>query len=102
MHEAQINRMVREMRKRKVKSWEFMVNMYITSPHRRLTDIRNRGIEVESERVIGKDGKLTAVKQYWIKRKPRGHKKPEQAMEYEEVPHSNFFVDKISKLRRVI
>jgi hypothetical protein len=98
--DAQVKRMVKEMRKRKVKSWEFMRYMYITSPHRRMTDIRERGIEIEQERVTDENGKLTMVKQYWIKRRPRGQKRPEQAMEYEDMPKSNWFMHKSQELNK--
>lgn len=64
----QRKKMIKEMRKRKVKNYEFM-NMYILSYTKRISEIRNSGITVNIERVYDESGKATNTFQYWIPRK---------------------------------
>lgn len=69
---TQQQRMIREMRKRKVKNYEF-AKMYIMSYTKRISEIRDKGIIVNKERVYDSNGKATGVFQYWIPRKRRVH-----------------------------
>ena len=64
MKESQCKRMIKLMKTRKVKNHEFM-RMYILSYTKRISDIRQMGINVESQRVY-KDGKATGTFEYWI------------------------------------
>lgn len=82
MSEIQTNRMIREMKKRKVKNWEF-AQMGILSYNRRIKDIRERGFTISMHRLYDNNGKATGTFVYWIPRNRK--KKPEEAMEYENV-----------------
>ena len=79
--EAQTVRLIRELKKRKVKNYEF-ARMHILSHTRRIKDIRERGFTVSMERLYDANGKATGVFEYWIPRKAKGHKRPEDAMTY--------------------
>ena len=80
MTEIQINRMIKEMKARKVKNYEF-ARMGILSHTRRIKDIREKGINVEMQRIY-KDGKATGTFEYWI---PKSR--------------SNWFANKLASLK---
>jgi hypothetical protein len=78
--------MIKEMRKRKVKNFEFM-KMYILSYTKRISEIRESGVTVNKERLYDKNGKATNVFQYWIprQRRPKRVGKNIDGMYYEEL-----------------
>lgn len=80
MKESQTLRLIRELKKRKVKNYEF-AQMHILSHSRRIKDIRERGYTVSMERLYDSNGKATGVFIYWI---PRAKKAVSKAMEYED------------------
>lgn len=71
--------MIKEMKKRKVKNYEF-TQMGILRYSSRISEIREQGITVNKERLYDKQGKATGVFVYWI---PRITSK--DGMEYEEL-----------------
>lgn len=96
--ESQTVRVIRELKKRKVRNYEFS-KMHILSHTKCISNIRERGFTVSMEKEYGSDGKYHGVNYYWIPRSKPSHKRPEQAMEYEEVkPKSNFFTSRMRSL----
>lgn len=102
MKETQIIRLIKALKKRKVYNYEFATKFHILSHSRRIKDIRERGYTVSMERVYDSDGKATGVFVYWIPRRKKGHKKPEQALEYEQTQQSNFLQNKLNRLKGVL
>lgn len=66
MSESQQLRILRELKKRKVKNWEFARHMYILSHTKRLAELRAKGHDIQKERVYDNNGKATGVFEYWI------------------------------------
>lgn len=66
--DSQTARMIREMKRRKVKNYEF-AKMGILSHTRRIKDIREKGHNVEMQRVYDTNGNATGVFEYWIPKK---------------------------------
>lgn len=87
-YETQAKRVIKELKKRKVKNFEF-AKMHILSHTKVISTIRQMGFTVNKERVYSKDGKATNTYQYWIprKRKDEGI----DGMFYEKLPKSKFF-----------
>lgn len=92
-YETQAKRVIKELKKRKVKNFEF-AKMHILSHTKVISIIRQMGYTVNKERVYGKDGKATNTFVYWIprQRKDEGI----DGMFYEELQKSKFF----SKVKR--
>lgn len=97
MKEAQTLRMIREMKKRKVKNYEF-AKMHILSYPRRIKDIRERGFTVSMDRIWDSNGKATGVFEYWI---PRTKSPVKAAGEYEDMKLSDKLTDKLTRLKGI-
>lgn len=87
-YETQAKRVIKELKKRKVKNFEF-AKMHILSHTKVISIIRQMGYTVNKERIYDKDGKATNTFVYWIprKRKDEGI----DGMFYEELQKSKFF-----------
>jgi len=83
---TQIQRMIKEMKRRKVRNHEF-AKMYIMSYTKRISDIRQMGITVTKQRVYDSQGKATGVFEYWIprQRKAKTVATATDGMHWEEV-----------------
>lgn len=102
-NETQIKRMIKEMKKRKVKNYEFS-QMFILNHTARMTNIRQMGFSVQRERVYDENGKATGVHQYWIPRVKRPKRDLSHEVDgqyYEITPKSKFFNKAMNKLRRL-
>lgn len=86
-YETQAKRVIKELKKRKVKNFEF-AKMHILSHTKVISIIRQMGYTVNKERVYGKDGKATNTFVYWIPRKSKDE--GIDGMFYEELP-TKFF-----------
>ena len=62
--ESQNKRMIKELKKRRVKNYEF-AKMHIMSYTKRLSEIRQTH-NLHKERLYNRKGKPTGVFQYWI------------------------------------
>lgn len=78
--DTQALRMIRAMKQRKVRNYEFP-QMNILSYSKRISEIRERGFIVSMEKEYASDGKYYGVNYYWIPRKNR--KQAEEALKYE-------------------
>ena len=76
----QRQRMIRQLKKRRVKNYEF-TQMGILSYTKRLSEIREvYGNQLHKERVYDREGKATSVFEYWI---TKPWKPASKAMRYE-------------------
>lgn len=78
--QVQRDRMIEAMKHRKMTARDFM-KMGIAQYNARIFEIKAKGIQVESQNVIGSDGKVSRYKEYWI---PKNR--------------SNWFTNKVNKI----
>lgn len=81
MIEAQTARMIKLMKQKRVKNYEF-AKMGILRYSASINDIRGKGINVEIQRIYDRNGKATGTFEYWIPKE-----------------RSNFFSKRLNKLR---